>query len=265
MDHILKVENLTISLANKQESIVKDVSFDVCKGRVLGIIGESGSGKTLTCKAVMQLLNKRVFTVSGNIFFNGQELNNGSNLNRDIFGKDISLIMQNPMTAFDPMTRIGNQIIETVRTHTKMTKKQAYELGVEALEKMNLPRTAEIMHAYPHMLSGGMLQRVMIAIAVMLKPSIIFADEATTALDVNTQSIILDEFKRMRDEGIALVIVTHDFGVIAKIADDVVVMQNGTIVEHNSVHEIFKRPKSIYTKELLNARILVEEVSECSA
>ena len=265
MKHILEVKNLTVTLAGSKTPLVKDVSFGVHRGRVLGIIGESGCGKTLTCKAIMRLLSQKVFEVGGGIRFQGSDLiKTGKEKGAEI-GKDISLIMQNPMTAFDPMSRIGHQMVETVRAHSSVSKKQAYEMGVLALKKMNLKKAGDIMHSYPYMLSGGMLQRVMIAISLMLEPSLVIADEATTALDVNTQAIVLDEFKRMRDAGIALIIVTHDFGVIARLADHVVVMQNGHIVEQGDVYGIFKAPKAAHTKALLDARMLVKEVTQCSA
>lgn len=262
MNNILEIRDLKIKLLGDKNSIVKNVSFDVGKGKVLGIIGESGSGKTLTCKAIMGLLNQKRFSVSGSIELNGNDmLQMNEREVRAIIGRDISMIMQNPMTAFDPMMKIGSQIVSTIKAHTSLSKKQAYAMGIKELEKMNLNRVPEIMNSYPHTLSGGMLQRIMIAIALMLRPSIIIADEATTALDVRTQSIILDEFKKMRDRGIGLIVVTHDFGVIAKIADDVIVMKDGEVIEGGTVHQMFYNPKAGYTKELLDARILVDEVN----
>ncbi|MCG8641811.1 MAG: ABC transporter ATP-binding protein [Desulfobacterales bacterium] len=262
MNNILEARDLNITLLKNKNLIVKNVSFNVGKGKVLGIVGESGSGKTLTCKAIMKLLNKKIFALSGRVKLKGDDILQMSERQvKTIIGKDISMIMQNPMTAFDPMMKIGNQIVETIRAHTSLSKKQAYAMGVCKLEEMNLNRVSEMMNSYPHTLSGGMLQRIMIAISLLLEPSVIIADEATTALDVKTQSIILDEFKRIRDSGIGLIVVTHDFGVIAKIADDVIVMKGGRIVESGTVHQIFYNPKVKYTKALLNARFLVDEAS----
>ena len=262
MENILEIRDLSISLLRNKNPIVKDVSFELGKGKVLGVIGESGCGKTLTCKAVMKLLNEKVFAVSGGVKLRGADiLGMSEKQSRAVIGKDISMIMQNPMTAFDPMMKIGTHLVETIRAHRPMSKKEAYAMGSRALGKMNLQRVAEIMNSYPHTLSGGMLQRVMIAIALMLEPSVIIADEATTALDVNNQAIILDEFKKMRDSGISLLVVTHDFGVIAKVADDVVVMKAGEIIESGTVYQIFYSPKTEYTKELLKARFLIDEVS----
>ena len=260
METVLAVNNLKVSLKN-QAPLVKNISLSIKKGKVLGIIGESGSGKTLTCKAIMQILNKRSFTVSGQILLHNTDLLKMSEKQvRTLIGKDISMIMQNPMTAFDPMMKIGRHITDTLRAHTSLTKKQAHKVGQNQLKKMNLIRVSDIMNSYPHQLSGGMLQRVMIAISLMLKPSIIIADEATTALDVKNQAIILTEFQRIRSSGVGLLVVTHDFGVIAKIADDVLVMKDGEVVESGTVYKIFHSPQEVYTKELLQARFLVDEV-----
>lgn len=265
MPKSLEVRNLKIGLVGDKQPIVKDLSFDVSKGQVLGIVGESGSGKTLTCKSILKLLNEKIFTVSGSVKLRGQDiLTMSEKQSQAVIGKEITMIMQNPMTAFDPMMKIGQHIVETIKAHTAISKKQAYAMGLRVLEEMNLNRVAEIMNSYPHTLSGGMLQRVMIAIALMFKPDIIIADEATTALDVKNQSLILDQFKRMRDNGIGLVVVTHDFGVIAQIADDVLVMKAGEIIERGSVYQIFYDPKTEYTKELLEARFLVDEDQLCS-
>lgn len=262
MDNILEIRDLNIKLIQNKTSLIKNVSLNVEKGKVLGVIGESGSGKTLTCKAIMKLLNKKIFEVRGNINYRGNDMLQMTQKQiKNIIGKDISMIMQNPMTAFDPMMKIGNQIVETIRAHTALTRKEAYAVGIEELEKMNLNRVLEIMNSYPHTLSGGMLQRIMIAISLILKPSIIIADEATTALDVKTQSIILNQFKKIRDSGISLIVVSHDFGVIAQIADDVIVMKDGEIVESGTVYQIFYNPNKEYTQELLDARLLADEVS----
>ncbi|MCG8515986.1 MAG: ABC transporter ATP-binding protein [Halanaerobiales bacterium] len=264
MKNSLEIKDLNISLVGNKNPLVQNLSFDVRKGKILGIVGESGSGKTLTCKAIIKLLNEKVFKVSGSIKLDGNNiLTMSEKQSRAVIGKDISMIMQNPMTAFNPMMKIGQHIVETIKAHTELTKKQAYALGSSALEEMNLQRVAEIMNSYPHTLSGGMLQRVMIAIALMLEPSIIIADEATTALDVKNQAIILEQFQRMRDIGIGLLVVTHDFGVIAQVADDVLVMKAGEIIEQGSVYQIFYNPKTEYTKELLQSRFLVDEEQLC--
>lgn len=262
-EKVLVVKDLMIKL-NDGSIIVNNSSFDVYRGRVLGIIGESGSGKTLTCKAILKLLPKRIFETTGEVIFQGNNILNISEKKaRNLRGKDISIIMQNPMTAFNPAFKIGDQIIETIRVHKKVSKKEAFLIGIEELKKMNLGNVKELMNSYPHALSGGMLQRIMIAISLMLKPSIIIADEATTALDVKTQAIILSEFKKMKAFNIGMIIVSHDFGVIAQMADDVIVMKDGNIIESGSVHDVFYMPQEEYTKKLLDSRLLNKRVSRC--
>lgn len=259
-DKLLTVKDLKIKIA-KNKYLVKGISFEVQRGRVLGIVGESGSGKTLTCKAIMQLLSRKTFTVTGMAKFEKRNILNLSEKEMNkIRGKNISMIMQNPMTAFNPVIKIGDQIIETLRAHLTITKQEAYELGLVHLKKMNLDRVEELMNSYSYALSGGMLQRMMIALSLMLKPSIIIADEVTTALDVKTQGIILAEFEQIRDENIGLMVVSHDFGVIAQIADDVIVMKDGEIIESGTVFDLFDHPKTAYTKALLSARFLRKEV-----
>lgn len=258
MDRVLEVSNLTITHRATRRTIVKDISFSAYKGRTLCIVGESGSGKTMTCKAILQLLNRNIFEVSGSVLYKNIDLLNQPDKSRGIIGKDITLIMQNPMNGFNPVVRIGKQVTETIKAHHKTSRSQAYEMGIAALKRMNLPRPAEIMHSFPHVLSGGMLQRIMIAIALMLGPEVVIADEATTALDVNTQAIVLAELENIRDIGMALIVVTHDFGVVAQMADDVMVMHEGEIVENATVYDVFDNPTHPYTKELLNARILTD-------
>lgn len=256
MRKVLEIKNLSLWVKKSGIQILKNISFGIERGEVVGIIGESGSGKSMTCMAILQLLNKRIFNINGNVIFNNLDLMKMGKERLKIIGKDISLVMQNPMTAFNPTLRIGTQITETVRTHNKMSGRQAYKMGIEALEQIHLDRTKEIMHSYPHMLSGGMLQRIMLAITLMLEPKIVIADEATTALDVNTQAMVLEHFSQMKQSNISLIVVTHDFGVIAKLADYVIVMKDGEIVEQANVFDIFDKPKHEYTKQLLDARIL---------
>lgn len=262
-ENILAVKDLKIKLTSGK-SLVKGISFEVLKGRVLGIVGESGSGKTLTCKAIVNLLSKKTFDITGTIKFDNKNIlaMTEKEINA-IRGKDISIIMQNPMTAFNPVIKIGDQIIETLRAHLTITKQEAYDLGIQELNKMNLERVDEIMNSYSYTLSGGMLQRIMIAISLMLNPLVIIADEATTALDVKTQSIILSEFEKMRDCGIGLIVVSHDFGVIAQIADNVIVMKDGEVIESGTVCDLFDNPRRGYTKKLLSARFLRKEVELC--
>lgn len=257
---MLKVENLNIKIKKGNKSIVKDISFKLEKGKVLGLLGESGSGKTMICKAIMNLLNYKTFDIWGSILFKEEDLLKVSNrkIKKNI-GDEISIIMQNPMTSFNPMSKVKTHIIETIRTHKDVSKEEAYNIGIKELKKMDLKRVDSIMNSYPHMLSGGMIQRVMIALALILEPSLVIADEATTALDVKTQCIVLEEFEKIRDRGISLIVVTHDFKVLRRIAEDILVIKDGEIVERGKTLELFKSPKEDYTEELLKASLLRED------
>jgi len=260
MDNLLEIQNLSISLRQKNSPIVKGISFSIRGGQVLGIIGESGSGKSMTCRAIMSLLDMRRFTISGKVIFHEKNLLAMPDKDvQKLLGTRLAMIMQNPMTAFDPISKIGAQIVETLRIHKRVSKRDAFEIGAHELMKIGFADAYRVMNSYPHELSGGMLQRIMIALSMILSPEIIIADEATTALDVHTQAIILDEFLKMRNSGIALVIVTHNFGVLAKLADNVIVIKDGEVVEEGTVYQIFDSPQHSYTKELLNATVLRRE------
>jgi ABC-type dipeptide/oligopeptide/nickel transport system ATPase component len=257
---LLNINGLCVSLCQAAGVIVKGVGFTLKKSSALVIVGESGSGKTITCKSVMRLLNPKIFTISGSIRYKGTELlSMDEKTIRKLRGNKISMILQNPMTAFDPAGRIGSQIVETIRVHQKINRHDAYAAGIRALEKMNLPRCEQLMNSYPYMLSGGMLQRIMIALSLLHEPDIIIADEATTALDVVNQNVILDELIKTKENGIGLLIVTHDFGVAAKIADDIIVMRKGEIIEQGTAREIFTSPRESYTKELIESSVLTRE------
>ena len=253
---VLSLVDVSVSTRNG-DALVKDVSFDLYGGRCVGIVGESGSGKSMICKAICGLLPKRAFHVGGKVLFRGFDMccADEVGLNR-IRGRELALIMQNPMTALDPSFTIGNQAIETLRTHKKASRKQAYGEVVARLTDTGLPRVHELMRSYPSMLSGGMLQRVMIAMAMMHDPSVIVADEATTALDVRTQARILDDFAQAKEHGVGLLLVSHDFGVVAALADYLYVMRKGSIVEQGSLRECLNNPKTDYTRELLEASLL---------
>lgn len=256
---LLSLRNLSV----KQKDgpvLVQNSSFDVGYNQCVGIIGESGSGKSMTCKAIMGLLSGKAFELAGAILYKDTDLLSAraSSLN-SIRGKEIALIMQNPMTAFNPVFKIGNQMIETLRAHLPVSKREAYALAAAHLKKMNLPRAEELMNSYPHVLSGGMLQRVMIAIALMMSPDLIIADEATTALDTSTQALVLEEFKKIRASGIAMLVVSHDFGVIAQLADKIVVMKDGEIIERDTTRNVLMNPSQAYTKELMNAGMLKKD------
>lgn len=257
MQPLLTVNRLSVRLQREKAKLVNEVSFQVNRGQILGLIGESGSGKSMTCRALLGLLDPGRFAVSGEALFRGQDLLRlpPKELQR-LRGKHIAMVMQNPMTAFDPVLRIGSQMIETLRIHQPLSKKQAAARISQEFLRLGLKDISRIMNSYPYELSGGMLQRIMIALALLLSPDLIIADEATTALDVRTQAVILNEFAAIRDAGISMIVVTHNFGVLAKLADEVVVLFDGAVVEQGSVYQIFDSPAQSYTQELLRARDL---------
>lgn len=254
---ILKIENLGVQYKDRQNNIqiLKDVSFTVKRNKCLGILGESGSGKSMTCKAIMGLLDKN-FNVEGKVYFNEKEiLNINENSKRKIRGKSICMILQNPMTAFNPLFTIENQAIETFRTHLDLTKSEAKELAIKALDKMNLNNPKEVLSKYPHELSGGMLQRIMIGITIALEPELIIADEPTTAIDCINQIEIINELKLMKNKlKTSMIFITHDLGVLAQIADDVVVMDKGKVIEYGTIDKIINNPKHNHTKYLIETR-----------
>jgi nickel transport system ATP-binding protein len=255
---VLQVRDLHVQLKTKNgvTTLVQDINFELEPGEILGLIGESGCGKTVTSMSILQLLNRKETTIEGSIMLKGQELNGLAEKEmRKIRGKDIAFIMQNPMNAFTPVFTVGHQFIETIRSHTHWNKKQATELAIESMQQVNLPDPDKLLKYYPFQLSGGMLQRVMIAIAASLHPAIIIADEPTTALDVNNQKNVLRHLDKIRSEyGSAILLISHDLGVVSEMADEVAVMQHGKIVEKAGVFQLFDSPKHEYTKKLLNAR-----------
>lgn len=261
---MLEVKNLSISVNIKNRPIKKlthEASFSVHRGKCLGLLGESGSGKSMTCKAIMGILDRR-FKINGDIYFEGVNLLNCSEMEyQEIRGRDICMVLQNPMTSFDPLYRIENQMAETLNAHFKRSKQEIYNMSLDAIKKMKIPNPDEVLKKYPHQLSGGMLQRIMIGLALVVKPKLIIADEPTTALDAITQFEIINEFKRIKaDEQTTLIFVSHDLGVLAQLADEVVVMQNGYVVEKGNLNDVFKNPKDKYTQELLNQKMSVMKV-----
>jgi peptide/nickel transport system ATP-binding protein len=234
---------------------VDGVSFSVEKGQTLGIVGESGCGKSVTCLTIMGL-NPRTTTISsGEVLFNGQEiLHAPAGKLREIRGNEIAMIFQDPMTSLNPVYTIGKQLEEAILLHRDVTKKEARGRSLELLEAVGIPRAQRRIDDYPHQFSGGMRQRVMIAMALVNDPDLLIADEPTTALDVTTQAQILDLMMRLQqDFGSAIMMITHDLGVVAEIADEVVVMYAAEIVEQGSAETIFKRPHHPYTWGLLGS------------
>jgi oligopeptide/dipeptide ABC transporter ATP-binding protein len=234
---------------------VDGVSFDVEAGEMLGIVGESGCGKSVTVLSIMGLVQPPGRVVQGSAVFRGRDLVqlSGKEL-EDIRGRDIGMIFQDPMTSLNPTLTIGTQITETLRRHMDMDKKQARKRAVELLDEVHIPNAAQRLDDYPHRYSGGMRQRVMIAIAMACNPKLLIADEPTTALDVTVQAGVLDLFHELRAEHeMAVIIITHDMGVVAETANNIIVMYAGQIVEQASALDLFDRPEHPYTEALLAA------------
>jgi peptide/nickel transport system ATP-binding protein len=234
---------------------VDGVSFSIEKGQTLGIVGESGSGKSVTCLTIMGLNAKRNTITTGEALFKGEDLIKAkSNRLREIRGNDIAMIFQDPMTSLNPVHTIGKQLAEAVILHNDVTHKDSRARAVELLKAVGIPRAERRIDDYPHQFSGGMRQRVMIAMALINNPDLLIADEPTTALDVTTQAQILRLIDKMQEEfGSAVIIITHDLGVVAETADDVVVMYAARIAEHAPVDELFARPRHPYTWGLLGS------------
>ena len=234
---------------------VNGVSFTLDRGKVLGIVGESGSGKSVTAYSVMQILEKTGKIVSGSIKFDGQELvGAGEKVMKTIRGNKISIIFQDPMTSLNPTYTIGHQLMEAILLHTNRNQKQAWDRAVEMLRLVNVNEPEKRMKQYPYEFSGGMRQRVMIAMALACEPDILIADEPTTALDVTIQAQILELMQSLQKElGMAIIMITHDLGVVAQMCDEVIVMYAGSICEQGTADEIFYNPKHEYTKGLMRS------------
>ena len=243
---------------------VNGVSFNLDSGKVLGIVGESGSGKSVTAYSIMQILEKTGKIVSGSVKFNGQELvNAGEKVMKTIRGNKISIIFQDPMTSLNPTYTIGHQLMEAIILHTNRTKKQAYDRAVEMLRLVNVNEPEKRMNQYPFEFSGGMRQRVMIAMALACEPDVLIADEPTTALDVTIQAQILELMQSLQKElGMAIIMITHDLGVVAQMCDEVIVMYAGSICEQGTADEIFYNPKHEYTKGLMRSIPTVDNDGE---
>ncbi|WP_372738671.1 ABC transporter ATP-binding protein [Neptunomonas sp.] len=257
MKPLLKVENLSIRLpkGSDREFAIRNVNYDLMPGELLCVVGESGSGKSMTANAVMGLLPKAIEVDSGAVTFDGFDLTSLEERRaRALRGNRISMIFQEPMTALNPLMRVENQISEVFLIHTSMSAKERHDRTLALLEDVGLPDPQKMLRAYPHQLSGGQRQRVMIAMALALEPSILIADEPTTALDVTTQAQILKLIKELqRKHNTAVMFITHDFGVVAEIADRVVVMEKGEMVELGKRDEVLNNPQHAYTKKLIAA------------
>ena len=254
---MLEVNDLRTSFFTPAGEVkaVNGVSFNLDHGKVLGIVGESGSGKSVTAYSIMQILEKSGQIVGGSIKFNGQELVGiGEKGMKSIRGNKISIIFQDPMTSLNPTYTIGHQLMEAIVLHTNRTKAQAKERAIEMLRLVNINEPEKRMKQYPFEFSGGLRQRVMIAMALACEPDILIADEPTTALDVTIQAQILELMKSLQEElGMAIIMITHDLGVVAQMCDEVIVMYAGSICEQGTADEIFYNPSHEYTKGLLRS------------
>src|SRR4051794_485116 len=254
---LLEVDDLRTYFKTRAGEVhaVDGVSFSVEVGKTLGIVGESGCGKSVTALSIMGLLPPSGRIVSGSIRFEGRELTTMSQRElEDIRGRQIAMIFQDPMTSLNPTLTIGTQIMETMQRHLDFSRDEARKRAIELLEEVHIPNARQRLEDYPHRYSGGMRQRVMIAIALSCNPKLLIADEPTTALDVTVQAGILDLLEELREQHeMSMIIITHDMGVVAEAADDIAVMYAGQIVEHTNAEELFDHPEHPYTEALLGA------------
>ncbi len=254
---LLSVRNLKTSFFTHVGEVkaVRGISFDVNEGEVLGIVGESGSGKSVTSLSIMGLLQYPGRVVDGEILLNGEDiLTYSKNQMRRVRGKEIAMIFQDPMTSLNPVYTIGNQIMEMILEHEKMSRREARARAIEMLKLVGIPAAEKRIDSYPHEFSGGMRQRVMIALALSCNPKLLIADEPTTALDVTIQAQILNLIKKLnRQFGMTTMLITHDLGVVATVCDKVAVMYGGLIMEYGTVDEIFYHPRHPYTMGLLGS------------
>ncbi len=256
---MLQIKNLNVTYHGKKKEnhIVRDVSFTVNQGECVVILGESGSGKSMTMKAILGLLDNN-FGISGSVMLKNQEiLGQNKEFLRQMRGSEITMILQNPMTSFDSLYRIAYQMQETFQAHTDWSAAEIHEKSIAALTKMQIENPEEVLQKYPHQLSGGMLQRIMIGIALVLDPKILVADEPTTAIDAITQFEIMKEFQRLKAQNTTMIFITHDLGVAGQIADKVIVMNQGKVVDAGTFAEILSNPKDEYTRFLVEKRMAV--------
>ncbi len=261
---LLSVRDLVVEFATEQGQVraVDGVSFDVHKNETVGLVGESGCGKTVTGLSILRLIPSppgRI--VSGQILFDGKDLAQATESEmREIRGRDISMIFQEPMTALNPVFTVGNQMTDVLRRHRRLTRRQARADAIDMLDRVGIPVPAKRIDEYPHQLSGGMRQRVMIAMALSCDPKLLVADEPTTALDVTTQAQVLEQIVKLQDEfHMAVILVTHDLGVVAETCNRSIVMYCGSIVENAPIGPLFEKPRHPYTAGLLKSIPKVRE------
>lgn len=253
MTNILTVENLNVK--NNEVEILNNISFTVGKGEILGIVGESGCGKSTLIRALIQMMGKKEEVTKGKIYFKEKSLLNMTPKEiRELKGKEIGIIFQNPGSTLNPIRKIGKQFLEVLRSHEKVSKKEGLQKSKFILEKVNLEDSECMLNSYPFELSGGMKQRVAMALAMVMEPELLIADEPTSALDVTVQAQVVNEMMKLRDNfGTSIIIVTHSMGVVSHMVDKVAVMYAGSIVEYGNKIDILENPKHPYTKALINA------------
>ena len=253
MKEILKVKDLSVS--NKDVEILKNISFQIKKGEILGIVGESGCGKRTLIRALIQMMNKSEKITNGEILFNEKNLLLLDNKQiRKLRGNNLGVIFQNPGATLNPIRKIGKQFVQTMQSHMDISKNEALEKASNMLEKVNLKDSKCVLNSYPFELSGGMKQRVTIALAMILEPEILIADEPTSALDVTVQAQVVKEMISLRDNfDTSIIIVTHSMSVISQMVDKIAVMYSGNIVEYGDKEDILRNPKHPYTKALIDA------------
>lgn len=257
MEELLNVDSLEIGLPGRKQAlkIVNKISFSLKHGETLGVVGESGCGKSITALSIMGLLGKNIKILNGSITFKKQEISSYSDREiRKLCGRDIGMIFQEPMTALNPMFTIGKQLSDAQRLHLGLTKEEAYKNSIKLLEMVGISKAGDVLDSYPHEFSGGMRQRVLIAMAISCNPSLVIADEPTTALDVITQRQILRIIKNLiKDRDMSMLLISHDLSVISEMADRIIVMYSGEIIETDTAYNIIKNPSHPYTKSLVQA------------
>ena len=252
---MLEIQDLHVKFHNRDREAVAGVSLTIHDGEILGLVGESGSGKSVTAMSVAGLLPRKQCAYSGKILLDGTELLHADRAQlRKVQGREIGVVFQEPMSAMDPLMRVGAQVEEVLRIHTGLDGRERKRLALVALEAVELPDAAEVYEKYPHELSGGMLQRAMIAAAIVIRPRLLLLDEPTTALDVTIQAQILDLLKKLnRESGISMLFISHNLNVVRKLCGRVAVMQRGVLVEEGDTDTVFHHPKDAYTRRLIDA------------